>query len=351
MRVTITLVGLALCLGLTTIVGSGLAANRDGVATLEGVPGPSRVTYGKNVGYRSKFQNTSASGVFTHTTFTMKAPLADGVEAQFVAASCGDGTTSIDSTGRRQYVCDFGQLRASDPPLLVTIVWRAPDLSSGHPTCTTTSPCSMSGTATWSVKERASDQPDINDSFSAGPVTTVLLAQPDPAEAGGFLTTGSSTSPTLCQSTTSPSLESNQLLGTGNRLSTRICVPPFTAGPALGVATKIDEAATSETGIVTEISTVCVADLGAGCGTDSPFDFGTPTLVSVFRVPDSALPSGARLRTWFHQPDGAPGPLTAYPLSASCTGGQECAAISYSGKTKIWTIVALTTTNGRYGGG
>jgi hypothetical protein len=336
----------------TVLAGSGSAANRDGEAHLLGNPGPGSVTYGKNAAYQSTFANVSASGVFTHTTFTLVARVADGAPATFVAASCGNQQTTVNAAGKTQYQCDLGTVRPADPPLLVTIVWAAPDLSTGHPSCTLSSPCVLLGTATWSVKERINDQPDVNDSFGTETVQTTLLGQPNEVEAGGFQVGGSATSPTACRTTTTPSLETNRSLNAVNRLSTRLCLPSFSAGAALGLAAKIDEAdgtaAEVAAGLLTQVSTVCVADLGAACGQNIPFDFGTQKLISVFQVPDAP---GLRIRRWFHQPDGAPGLLTSYPMTIGCSGGGNCAEISLDAKNKIWTIVTQTSTNGRFGGG
>ena len=359
LRVMLVLLSAAV-LALLLVVAIG-AANRDGVVTFTGVPGPAKVTYNKNVGYQSTFANQSPSGVFTHTTFIMEAPVASGVAATFVKASCGTQLTTVNAAGRTQYSCDFGTLRPADPAILVTIVWTAPDLSIVNPACAST-PCSLvAGDDSlarmyWVVKERVNDQPDFNDSFNApAPVSTILLAKPDPVEAGGFQISGLA-DPSTCSTTTTPSLETNRSLTETNKLSTRLCLPVFSPGLALGVATKIDErnadTATDGSGVITQVSDVCVADLGQTCPATAPFNFGTSKLISVFEVPDSAILSKAKITKWFHRPGGglldAPGAILP---PCSTAGAGDCADITYNAKTKIWTIVAKTETNGRFGGG
>ena len=51
-------------IGAAIAVAGGSAGNRNGIGTLEAVPGPGAVTYGENIAYKATFKNDSGS-VFT----------------------------------------------------------------------------------------------------------------------------------------------------------------------------------------------------------------------------------------------------------------------------------------------
>lgn len=309
-------------LGAAIAVAGGSAGNRDGNGTLAAVPGPGSVTYGENIAYTATFDNTSGA-VFTHVVFRMPAPIAtfegDEYPATFVAASCpvtiANGVVS----------CDFGQLRPEEVPERLTMVWKAPTIPSqtGCPSC-------LVADGSWFIKEGKAT--NGNEEFPVGPVPARLLAAEASQEtlaAGGY---------ELGACTGGSSLKTNQAVSAANPVSTSFCLPAFaTSGTDIGLATTITE----EPGNAQK-SEVCIAALGQNCGgTYTAADFGPSQVTFVFRVADAALPKGYKITQVFHNGE--------FLTAATCarTVNPEClVSISLDNRTKIWTIIATSETNG-----
>ena len=304
-------------------VAGGSAGNRDGIGTLAAVPGPGSVTYGENIAYSATFDNTSGA-VFTQVKYQMPLPVATfgGTDypAELVASSCGATVTNGVVT------CSFGQLRPSDPPQRLTLVFRAPTLPSatGCPTC-------LVASGTWLIKEGKAT--NGNESFPVGPVPAKLLAGQGSQEtltAGGYelgaCTPGGA------------SLSTNQALSAANPVATSFCLPPFaTSGIDLGLATTITE----ETGNAQK-SKVCIAALGTNCGSDDEAVFSAPYVTHVFRVLDSALPNGYKITEVRHNEN-------VLPLCSDDPDNEDGCVVAITpprGQPKVWTILATSPTNG-----
>jgi len=305
-------------------VAGGSAGNREGEGTLVAVPGPGSVTYQENIAYTATFDNMSGS-VFTHVTFEMTAPIAtfEGNEypATFVAASCP--VTIVSGV----VSCDFGQLRPEEVPERLTMVWKAPTI----PSPTGCASC-LVASGTWLIKEGRLSNPST-ETFPVGPVPAQLLASDGSQEnlrAGGYelgaCTSGGS------------SLKTNQAVGLSNPVATSFCLPAFaTSGTEIGLATTITE----EQGNAHK-SEVCIAALGQNCGgTYTAADFGPSTVTYVFKVADAALPKGYKITQVFHN-----GELLTAATCARTVNPECLVSIDLDNKTKIWTIIATSETNG-----
>jgi hypothetical protein len=308
--------------GAAIAVAGGSAGNREGTATLEAVPGPGAVSYGKNIAYTATFTNGGSSN-FTHVTFTMAPPVVSttGETASFVASSCG----SLDAAG--VLTCDLGQLGPNGMDRL-TVVWKAPDGSS-KPGCTD---C-LAADSTWQIKENKDT--NGNETYASPRVTADLIGASDTERVNGQLRAGGYVVASCAPG--GSSLSTDQAVSTTNPVATSFCLPDFaTNATDLGLATTITETPGNARG-----SEVCVADLGQNCPAGSRADFG-PTggvITFTFTVADAALPKGYKITTVFH--DGHE--VTA----ATCAADNECVlSIKIDNKTKTWTIVTTAETNG-----
>ena len=304
-------------------VAGGSAGNRDGLGTLEAVPGPGAVTYDENIAYTATFDNTSGA-VFTQVKFQMPVPVAtfDGIQypASFVKASCD----AVLQGG--VLTCEFGQLRPDDTPERLTVVWKAPTI----PSATGCASC-LTASGIWLIKE--GKQTNTNESFPVGPVHAQLLGGQGSQEtlsAGGYelgaCTPGGA------------SLSTNQAVGLANPVATSFCLPAFaTSGTDIGLATTITEQAGNA-----RHAAVCIAALGTNCG-PSHVDaiFLAPYVRHVFRVSDAALGkdkiteishNGEVLPSCVDEPDNANGCVVSITPP--------------KGNPKIWVIVATSPTNG-----
>ena len=318
-------------------VGGGSAGNRTGEAHFTVVPGPGRVTYGENIAYRATFSNTGGSN-FTHVAFRMDVPhvASPYTEATLPTSTCPSVATIEATSDGPEWVCRFGTLGPGADEVL-TIVWTVPTLPSS-------SGCDTSCLVTngrWTVKEGVNDTSDPNDAFLApeNPVKATLLGAgagtTETLEAGGYETTPCS------NAFGDGSLRTHKTISLANPVSTTICVPSIvlTTDDDLGHAATILERNGDP-----RHSEVCVAALGVNCGAHGTYDeasFGSPYVTHVFRVADAALPKGYKITAVSHNGDPA---LTAGTCSA--TPGECVVSIVLDRKTKIWTIVATSPTNG-----
>lgn len=313
-------------IGAAIAVAGGSAGNRTGVATFDAVPGPGAVTYEENIAYKATFLWTGGSAA-THVEFRQTRPVATfgGVDypATLVAATCDAAFQGND------LVCAFGKLSAGAPPVEVTVVWRAPTIPSpsGCPSCLETN-------GRFLVKEGVKTD-DGNDTFPVGGIDVAarLLGGEGTQEtltAGGYelgaCTGGGS------------SLKTNQAVSLANPVATSFCLPAFaTTATNLGLATTITELLGNA-----HQSEVCIAALGENCG-DSYIaaDFGPSATTFVFTVASAALPKGYKITQVFHN-----GELLT-DETCERTENPEClVSIDLNNKTKIWTIVATSETNG-----
>ena len=346
----------ALLVAATVAVAGGSAANRDGLATFDVVPGPGRVTYGQNIAYRATFENIGTSN-FTQVKFRMRVPYAQFgsapyPQAAFVASTCPSTPVTVSTANGPEWICSFPNLGSLQSATL-TVVWQAPTLASAE-NC---DGC-LKTNGRWTIKEGVNDVSDPNDAFPASGIdrsATLLSAEVgsiDPknsSEAGGYELTTSCT-----DALAAGSLQTKQALALStNPVSTTVCLPDFTIPPAngtdLGVATTIVEGPGDDGNPAGHPSLgrsdVCIAEFGQNCGltTTVPHNFGTDTPVTfVFRILDAALPKGEKITQVFHNGQALPSCLDNPTNANGCVVSIDLS----NGKVKVWTIVARAPTNG-----
>jgi hypothetical protein len=307
--------------GAAIAVAGGSAGNRVGTPTLEAVPGPGAVSYGKNIAYTATFTNDGSSN-FTHVTFTMAPPVVTttGETGTFVASSCG----TVDAAG--VLTCDFGQLGSGGAERL-TVVWKAPD-GSAKPGCTD---CFVAD-STWLIKE---NKPTNGNETYRQSETADLIGTSNTESVNGQLRAGGYE--VAACATGGSSLSTDQAVSKTNPVATSFCLPAFaTNATDLGLAATITETPGNARG-----SEVCVADLGQNCPAGARANFADTggVITFTFAVAEAALPKGYKITTVFHDDH----EVTA----ATCAANNECVlSIKLDHKTKTWTIVTTAETNG-----
>jgi len=271
------------------VAGSAPAGNRSPAFTFKADPGPSAITFGKNVAYKASFQNTSKSN-YTKVTLAQTVPsvqVTDGTTnstlyADLVYSSCESPPYS--APVNNVYSCPtIASLPANSALQNVTLVWQSKTLPAGD-TCV--SSCKLATTGMLAIKEGLSNT-GSNDTFSIGPVLTTLLDVPDPSKAGGYPIA-------KCTDPSNPTLTTNLAIGPGNPMSTKVCepvLPTNSNGLNPGLATTLTErdALSDETNGTTQVSVVCIADVGLTCP-DTPataFTFPPDNLATFVFVYDN----------------------------------------------------------------
>ena len=286
---TRVLVGMALLALLAAalfgyVAGSAPAGNRNpSTYDFKADPGPSSITFGKNVAYKGQFSNTGKSN-WVHVVFGQTVPyalLTDGshLNAKLVYSSCEPNPSSPpDTTGMTTYSCpEIASLPANSGLQKVTLVWQSAALPDGK-TCAST--CQLTTTSMLAIKE---GNTGTNDTFTIGPILTSLFSVPDKVNAGGY-PIGACTDPN------NPTLVTNQSLDKDtNPMYTSVCIPSVpgqTLNPGLVVTIKERGPNSGETNGTTQVSQICIPTVGTTCpasGSYTPFVFTTPaTFVFVF---------------------------------------------------------------------
>lgn len=346
-------------IGSAIAIAGGSAANRDGVATLEAVPGPGSVTYGQKISYKATFTNNNvdSGAVFTQTTFVMSPPLLPGgAPVTPVVSSCG----AFDAGG--VLTCSFGQLRPGDT-VTVAVTWSVPGDPSKLPGCAVDEVAGihcLAATGRWSIKE--GKPTNGNETFDVAADASLIGVSSDDTvnrdkRAGGFETAGFT--PTQCGAGAS-SLSTNQSVTSDNPVATSFCLPAFQTTRVLqGLASTIVEG--PRTGGLGHPylgqSTICVAEFGQNCGPDGtydPHDFGTTNPITVtILVLDSALLSGDSITQLIHNGEALPPCLdkSTKPATDNSANPNGCVvSITRSGgPVKVWTLVGKAKTNGPWG--
>ena len=344
-------------IGAAIAVAGGSAGNRNGVGTLEALPGPGTVTYGENISYKATFKNDNqnSGAVFTQTKFVMPPPVGpDGAPATPVATSCG----AFDDDD--VLTCAFGKL-VPGATVTLTVTWKAPGNAS-QPGCLVDEDegieCLKAG-ATWFIKE--GKETNFNESFPVGELASLIGVSEDDdvnrnTHAGGFETTGFKT--TDCE-TGSSSLETHQDLGSTNKVSTSFCLPTFPTDKInQGLAAWIvEEASTGTLGHpYLGQSTICVAEFGANCGPPETYpehDFTTTPMTVRLRVLESALLPGDSITNMYHNDEALPwckDTSTKPPTDNSANANGCVVSITRSsGSDKIITLIGKARTNGPWG--
>lgn len=327
---------LVVLVGAVVIVSGGSAGPREASATFAAFPGPGQVTYGELIAYRATFTSLSGTSL-THVRFRQSVPVVGSFAATYDSSTCPSTPTTVSTPSGLEWVCDFGQVAAGSPELELTIVWRAPVLPDDPDGC---SSCLVS-TGRWTVKEGINDPADPNDTFGLTTTAATLLA----GDGGGetLLAGGYETAYTSCATSASGNLHTQQAISIANPVSTTFCLPAgaFTVIPPgsgdLGYATTI-----AETTGNARHSEICIAALGTNCGSSYVDANFFPNVVTVvFQVADAALPKGYKITQVFHN--------GALLNAATCAAVGDCLlSINLDNKTKIWTIVATSGTNGQW---
>jgi hypothetical protein len=325
-------------------VAGGSAGSRAAEVTFDAFPGPGQVTYGQQIAYRATFKNTSGT-TLTHVIFRQGYPAASGVESTPVEDTCPVTPVKITKAdGSHEWTCDFGNQTANAKPLALTVIWQVP----AQGTATSNCPNCLVSNGRWTVKEGVNDVADPNDAIPPNGLTvyaTLLASNEGGSEllkAGGYQTHGAS-----CADTNGPgNLRTNPIVGLTNPVVTTVCLPSFTIPSSnlvdLGYATTIAETLGNP-----RHSEVCVAQLGTNCGpgyVDANFGLLDPpqVITHVFHVADGALPKGYKI-TWVSHNGGD------QVAEGACDANNFCVVsidLDNVGKTKVWTIVVTTPTNG-----
>lgn len=327
-----------------TIVAGGSAGPRAGTATFAAFPGPGQVTYDELIAYRATFQTTSGS-TLTHVKLRQTVPVVGTRAATIETSTCPTAATTVSTPTGPEWVCDFGQVPAGSPELKLTIVWRAPILTGDLDGC---SGCLVS-TGRWTVKEGVNDPADPNDTFGKTTTYATMLAGDGSQEtlvAGGYemASTSCGTAGGAGNLHTLPGISVP-----GNPISTTFCLPvgAFTLIPSgsadLGYATTISETAGNA-----RHTEVCIAALGTNCGAgyvDQNFFVIGSVVTVVIQVADAAIQTPAPGRETITSVSHNDVPMTA----ATCASAGDCVvSINLDNKTKIWTLVLTSGTNGLY---
>ena len=320
------------------VAGGSASNNRDGFGTLEAIPGPGSVNYGKNIAYKATFTNrNSASGaVFTQVKVALRPPFVDGTSdrATPVATSCG----SFDAND--VLTCDFGQLRPDESVTLV-VVWKAPPPLAADgtpkPGCTG---CLVAAGA-WSIKE--GKLTNSNETFEVSALADLIgVSDTDSVNRN---THGGSYELEGCGADNPTSLETNQAIdATTNPVTTSFCIPAsFTAdGAAGGVTATIAEPSGGPS--FARHSDVCISKPGTQCGNPNyqPQDFSPDDITFRFTVSDEALDdqikdvshNGVVLKLCTKDPDNANGCI----IDILKPNGSQA--------IPVWVILARASING-----
>lgn len=237
-RSSIVAVVTALVFGgaLAVVAGESPANNRNPSTVLRGHPGPTAVTYGKNIAYTATLENTGTS-MFTKVVFSNPIPTTtlNGTTypATFKYASCPGTLTAT------AFVCEEIAQLGSGETARVTIVWGAPTAEgSSSAGCQLSSAC-LTNRVVWTIKEGTGKEGSAGpDTFVSNTVETQLLVVPDATKAGGY-PLSACTDP-ASQTT----LQTNPSVGLGNPLATRVCAPTMPQGDPFnpGLVVVIEEA-------------------------------------------------------------------------------------------------------------
>ena len=323
-------------IGAVVLAAGGAAGNRSAEATFEAFPGPARVTYAENIAYRATFTNIGGSR-FTKVVFRQSTPVANGQPAILIDSTCPPGqSTTVDG----EFRCEYGSLEPGTPGTpqrVITVVWQVPTLGlpGGCSDCLTTR-------GRWTIKEGVNDPADPNDAFpepAKQNVSASLLSAgagtQETLRAGGYETASAS----CAGAEPTGNLRTNPVVSIANPVSTTICLPAFSPkGFDLGYASTITEFTGNP-----RRSEVCIAELGTNCGaTYDDAEFTNAYVTHIFRVAAAALEKNERITQVSH--NGTPVP------SCPSTDPNGCVvSIELDRKTKIWTIIAQSPSNGLWG--
>ena len=326
--------------GAVVLVSGGSAGPRTPTSikvTFDAFPGPAEVTFGEYIAYRATFKNETGT-TLTKVRFRQTYPTALGELAVPIDSTCPvEASTITRPDGKQEWICDFGT-RSGPAPLALTVVWQVHPLE-GEANC----PGCLVTNGRWTVKEGTNDVGDPNDSFPpfGKDVPATLLASGSGGneflKAGGYETT-----PASCAGTDPPgSLRTNPVLhADDNPLSTTVCLSFALTDEQLktdlGYATTITETEGNP-----RHSEVCIAKLGTNCTPGHVDEVFSDYITHIIRVADAALDNGEKLTGISHN--------NAALQPCPNTDPNGCLfSMNLDNKTKIWTFIALSKSNGQW---
>jgi len=350
---TVTVVAL----GLVAAVGSAKNPNTLSVV-LQDLPGPGEVTFGQNVASTLTVSNPSAnpwnkvlvSAPAPETelgTETLKSTLVytNGCPGPLTSGTVGTSDTVI---------CDLGTLdpRGTEAYTLL-FVWQVP--SGGSSTDCASAPC-ITNTVTVTGSEGTSgpDGPPSQHEDTFSPVVeTTLLDSPDTDKRNaGTYVFSSCGNPAV-----EKSLETNQIVGTGNPLATKVCAPtvpgvldsPGDPGLVATITERPNTASERSQGIRTQISQICIPDVGERCETAGydPWDF-SPFATNTFTIDDTAVKGGPITKVFYDDDEDGNYDLLNFTFS---TAHAYVVSITIDQAAKKTIVVVKSPGNGRNGYG
>jgi hypothetical protein len=243
------------------------------------------VTYGQNVAYTATITNTGRSSL-ENVQFHNPIPTTSGGAATNPSASCAGGALTA-----TEFVCPAIHKLRRNETATVTIAWRTPAAGSSSNCAAATPPAAapcLTNSASWTIKKDDDDDDDDDPHSSStttlelGPVAVSLIAVGDPGRAAGFATTA-------CSNPATPTIATNQSLGSGNPLATSVCAPNLPTTPITGIAAAISERDRTNTDPgITQVSDICLPAPGSTCG-GTPFHFSSRATFT-FLIDNAALP-------------------------------------------------------------
>lgn len=299
----------ALVVALLGAVSSAPATPAPPVVTLTNAPGLDAVTYGGNAAYVGTIANPALAAL-RNVTFRIAIPQTGAGQALLQSATCSGTLTAT------EFVCNPIDRVKGGESASITTVWKAP-ASGSSSGCPSADPC-LAASGSFSVD---------SSTYPAGPATTAFLAQGDASSAATYALAP-------CTSTSGPTLQTNQILGPGNPLSTSICAPSLPANVP-GLVTAIDEVPGGPPGTAPEASNICIPAPGSACNA-TPFVF-SPKATFTFVLLNSSLPAGEVIDKVYH--DGV-------LLTTDRTADRYVVSIKVQPFKGITTVVVKSSTNG-----
>jgi hypothetical protein len=329
------------------MAGSAPAGNRNPPSSFAAFPGPSKITFGKNVAYKSSLANISTS-TYKRVSFIQTIPsvkLSDDSTIEFadlVYSSCEPNGPPYSGLTATSYACPTIDTFPPGSSQSYTLVWKSKSTLPPGATCKT-NPCELTTTGTWLIKEGLKNSGG-NDTFAI-PATTTLLDVPDPAQAGAYAIKA-------CTDASDPTLFTNKVLTDTNKGYTSVCVPqvpglPLDPGSVVTI-NEYNDTNANDPGF-TEIHQVCIAAAGLTCPNDqNPAQFpiaNRPTFVFVF---NNRAYKGRPISQMFREIHPASGDSFWQPVSSNPADPYYCLL---SKGSDITTATCQGTTNSHWRGG
>ena len=342
--------------GAVVLVSSGGATQRLADAEFLVLPGPAEVTYDELIAYRATFL-TGSKATLQNVRFQQEFPTAEGQETgPPVEDTCPTEPEIVPvANGPDLWICKFGTIVPNTEQLVVTTVWRAPNLGQ-----TTICDGCLTSYGEWNLNEASSEAPNPgNDTFGEATRTATLLpsgaipeTNGETLRAGGYeieAAVGACSDPT-----SAGNLKSHGVIGFSNPVITKYCLsagaflpPVFPVGSAdPGFATTI-----TEDKLNPRTTEICIAELGAECipGYDDENFFSEGLVVTVsIQVADAAIQTPDKGRETIETVSHNDVPMDG-PGGATCVTSGDCLlSIDLDNRTKVWTILLTSGSNGFY---